>query len=76
MVNTAKLKGRIAEKKTTIQELSKIVGLTPYTLGKQISNKSKMSIDTATRLGIELSIPESDMSEYFFAQKVAKCNPK
>lgn len=74
MINTAKLKGRITEKKTTIQELAKIVKLTPYTLGRQISNKSKMSIDTATRLGIELSIPESEMSEYFFDKNVAKCN--
>lgn len=74
MINTSKLKGRITERRTTIQKLAKIVKLTPYTLGRQISNKSKMSIDTAARLGIELLIPESEMTEYFFVEKVAKCN--
>ena len=74
MVNTYKLKGRIIEKKQTIGALANKMNLSPYTLGKQISNKSIMNVNVARALAEELEIPNAEIGEYFFVNEIAEHN--
>lgn len=66
MINTAKIRGKIAEKGTTLLSLSKELNLSPYTLGRKISGKSKMTLDEAENLQRLLDIPDGKFEEYFF----------
>lgn len=65
MVNTLKLKGRIAEKNTNFQKLSLKVGCTAYTLGRKISNKSPMYVEEAIILSEELDITDNEFASFF-----------
>ena len=65
MINTFKLKGRIIEKKKTIQHLAVKAGLTGYTLGQQILNKKAMTLETAYILSEELDINDNEFAEFF-----------
>lgn len=66
MVNTAKLKGRIAEKGKTIQSLASKIPCSGYTLGKKISNETPMRIEEARILAKELDIKDDEIVLYFF----------
>lgn len=66
MINTSKINGKLAELELTRQSVAPIIGLTPYTLGQKISNKSPMTIDEALKLAIMLKIPKQEIVEYFF----------
>ena len=70
MINTAKIKGRMAEKEETIQKLAPKIPCTPYTLGQQISNKKPMTITTAEKLAELLSITDEEFVEFFLHQKL------
>ena len=58
MINTAKIKGRMAEKEETMQSIAPQIPCSPYTLGQQISNKKQMTINTAERLSEILGITD------------------
>lgn len=66
MINTEKLKGRIVEKKKTIQSIAPKTGYSAYTLGKMISNKSDMSINTSIIIMEELEIPIEEVVDFFY----------
>lgn len=66
MINTEKLRGRIIENNTTIYKLAPKVGYSAYTLGKMISNKSKMTIDVSEKLINELDIKEDEIVQFFY----------
>lgn len=66
MINTAKIRGRIVEKGLTLQSLSKVMNISPYTLGRKISGKSKMTLEEAELLQRFLAIPDGKFEEYFF----------
>lgn len=68
MISTNKLRGRIVENRTTINELSQKLGMTPYTLGKKIAGKSPMTLKEASELQRELQIPAEEIPAYFFAR--------
>ena len=65
MINTAKIKGRMAEKEETTQKLAPKIPCTPYTLGQQISNKKPMTITTAEKLAELLSITDEEFVEFY-----------
>lgn len=67
MVNTLKLKGKIAEQNTTISKLASDMGLTAYSLGRKIGGRAIMTLDEANKLQTLLDIPDSDFRSYFFA---------
>lgn len=67
MVNTLKLKGRIAEQDTTISKLASSMGLTAYSLGRKIGGRSIMTLDEANKLQNLLNISDNDFMSYFFA---------
>lgn len=54
------------EKGFTIQVLAKKVGVSGYTLGKKISNKSPMDLDEADEIAKELDIQDEEYAIYFF----------
>lgn len=66
MINTAKIRGRIAEKGLTLQSLSKELNILPYTLERKISGQSKMTLEEAELLQRFLAIPDGNFEEYFF----------
>ena len=66
MINSAKLRGRIVEKETTIQELASKIPCTGYTLGQKIANETPMQIEEAATLIRELDIPNNEIIDYFF----------
>lgn len=70
MINTAKLKGRITEKETTIQRIAPEIPCSPYTLGQQIGNKAPMTLDTAEKLSEILEIKDEEFSEFFLQKKL------
>lgn len=72
MINTLKLKGRIAEKGKTIQALAPKIPCTPYTLGQKIANEAPMQIEEANTLANELDIKDSEIVEYFFYKRSCK----
>ena len=74
MINTAKVKGRIAEKETTIQNIAPQIPCTPYTLGQQIGNKVPMTLDTAEKLCEILDIKQVEFADFFLYNKLQKCN--
>ena len=69
MINTAKMKGRITEKETTIQNIAPEIPCTPYTLGQQIGNKVPMTLDTAEKLCEILDINTKITPLYFRLSK-------
>lgn len=70
MINTAKMKGRIAEKEKTIQSIAPDIPCSAYTLGQQIGNKASMNLDTAEKLCEILDIREDEFAEFFLYKKL------
>lgn len=71
MINSSKVRGRITEKGLTIQAVAKQMGISPYTLGKKLSNQTIMTLSEAWDLKTILCIADSDFNAYFFTEKVA-----
>lgn len=74
MVNTLKIKGKIAENGKTIQEISREMNLSAYQLGKKIAGTADMTLSEADTLQSILKIPDADFLDYFFSRQVANCN--
>lgn len=70
MINTAKVKGRMAEKEETMQSLAPKIPCSPYTLGQQIGNKKQMTITTAEKLAEILGITDEEFPEFFLHKKL------
>ena len=66
MVNTNKLKGRMAEKGLTLDKLAFEVGLSSCTLGKKIRNLAHTTLEEAGALSAILDIPKNEIVDYFF----------
>lgn len=65
MVNTLKIKGRIAEKGKTIQKIAPNVGCSAYTLGRKLSNEAPITIEEAIILCEELEIRNEEFADFF-----------
>lgn len=70
MINTAKMQGRIVEKKKTIQSIAPKIPCSPYTLGQKIANKTPINLDEAMVLCEELEITENEFAEFFLLEKL------
>lgn len=66
MVNSRKIKAKIIEKGTTIQKLAPKIKYSAYTLGRMISNKSKMNLEVSEFLIKELDIRDEDIKDFFY----------
>lgn len=71
MVNTKKLKARIAEQGMTQKEVAKALNLAPATISQKINNVRPMYLKEADKLADLLKIKCFEFGEYFFTSKIA-----
>lgn len=65
MVNTAKIKGRMAEKGFTNRKMARTVKLSEFSFRKQLKNEVPMRLDTAKKMQTELNITDEEFPEFF-----------
>ncbi|MBE7035381.1 MAG: helix-turn-helix transcriptional regulator [Ruminococcaceae bacterium] len=70
MVNTNKLRGKIAENGLTFKTLAQQLGYSPTTIGRKIKNKTPMTLEEVELFREHLSIPVHQIMEYFFVEHV------
>ncbi|MCF2557062.1 helix-turn-helix domain-containing protein [Fournierella massiliensis] len=72
MVNVDKLKGKIVEKRSSVEELSKVLGMDRSTLYRRFSNDgSEFTIREADLIAKALKLSGEEAYAIFFAQYVA-----
>lgn len=69
MVNTNKLKGRMAELQLTQKDIAIGLGLAQPTVNQKINNIRPMDLNEAEKLSEILKIPTSEFGVYFFCQQ-------
>lgn len=65
MINTQKLKGRMAEKNKTFRSLAPKVSCSAYTLGQKVSNKAPITLQEVNILADELDITDKEFKDFF-----------
>ncbi len=71
MLNTRKLKGRMAEKGLTQKDIAEALGIATPTVNQKLNNVRPMDLTEAEQLAKILDISAEDFSAYFFANEVA-----
>lgn len=66
MINTNKIKGRMAELQLTQKDVAASLGLAQPTINQKINNIRPTDLDEAEKLAELLKIPEEDFAIYFF----------
>ena len=66
MINTNKLKGRMAELQITQRDVARSLGIAQPTANQKINNIRPMDLDEAEKLTELLHISESEFGTYFF----------
>lgn len=73
MINTNKIKGRMAELRITQRDVAKSLGLAQPTVSQKINNIRPMDLNEAEKLSDLLGIKPEDFAVYFFTGIVAQC---
>lgn len=71
MVNTAKIKGRMAELQIRQADLAKEMGISASTVCQKINNDRPMTLDEAERMSTLLGIVDAEFGAFFFAKQIA-----
>jgi plasmid maintenance system antidote protein VapI len=71
MINTNKIKGRMAELNLTQKDLAKAMGLSPSTISQKITGARPVTLDEAEVFASVLKIENEQFSEFFFAKQIA-----
>lgn len=71
MINTKKIKGRMAELGLTQKDISIALNLSQSTVSQKINNIRTMNLDEAECLAKILSLSSDDIETYFFYTEVA-----
>lgn len=66
LINTNKIKGRMAEMQITQKDVAKTLGLAQPTVNQKINNIRPMDLDEAEKLSDLLNIKPEDFAVYFF----------
>lgn len=74
MINTNKIKGRMAELGITQKVLAKALKISPSTVSQKINNVRPMDLSEAEIMTEILKIQSDEFAEYFFCNTVAQCN--
>lgn len=74
MVNTLKLKGKMAELGYNQKDVAKQLGISPATVSQKLNNVRPMTLLEANTLSEFLEIEDKDFKEYFFVEKIAQRN--
>ena len=70
MLNVNKLRGKLAERGTTVSKVSAILGIAPSTFYRKIKNNS-FEIGEADKIVHVLSLSAREATDIFFSQFVA-----
>lgn len=66
MINTLKIKGRMAEMQITQKDVAKELKIAQPTANQKINNIRPMDLEEAEKLSTMLKIPPEEFSAYFF----------
>lgn len=66
MINTKKIKGRMAELQITQKDIANSLGLAQPTINQKINNIRPMDLNEAEKISILLDIRKEDFATYFF----------
>ena len=70
-MNTAKLRGRIVEMGTSVEELAGIIGIDRSTLYRKLNDAEKITIGEAVKMKEALKLSNVEAAEIFFGVEVA-----
>lgn len=70
MINTNKIKGRMAELCLNNQRIAPDMGVCSATVGKYITGKAEISLEQAEQLAEILKISKPEFCDYFFTQQL------
>jgi len=70
LLDASRLKGKIVEKNTNIEELSRKIGINHATFYRKLKNNS-FSIEEADKIAVALSLTNEEATAIFFSQFVA-----
>lgn len=71
MINTRKIKGRMAELNLTQKDLAKATGLSTSTISQKIRGERPVTLDQAEVFATILKIGDQQFGEFFFANQIA-----
>ena len=71
MVNTPKIKGRMAELNYTQQNLAKALGISASTVSQKINGNRPLFLDEADVLAELLKVDNEHFREFFIAKNIA-----
>lgn len=71
MINSNKIKGRMAELGITQKDVSKALDIAPPTVSQKINNVRPMDLNEAEALAKMLKIQPGEFAKYFFSDSVA-----
>lgn len=74
MINTFKIKGRMAEMGITQKDVASNLHVAPPTVSQKINNIRPMDLDEAEEMAKMLKIADDDFAVYFFSREVAQRN--
>lgn len=67
MINSKKIKERMAERSITQRQLAKELGIATPTMNQKINNVRPMDLKEAEKIAEVLHIPVSDFKEFFLS---------
>ena len=68
MLNTRKVRGRLAELGLTQKDVAKTLGIATSTASQKINRLRPLYLDEAEKLAMLLQLNDSEFGEYFFSQ--------
>lgn len=68
MLNTNKVRGRLAELRLTQKDVAKALGIAVSTASQKLNRVRPMDLDEAEKLASLLQLNDNQFSEYFFAR--------
>lgn len=75
MINTNKVKGRLAELQLTQKDVADSLGIAQPTANQKINNIRPMDLNEAEKLSDLLQIPPEDFGVYFFYKESCIVQP-
>ena len=71
MLNTNKIRGRLAELRLTQKDVANALGIAASTASQKINRVRPMNLDEAEKLAALLRLGDEQFGEYFFSHEVA-----
>lgn len=72
MVNIDKLRGKIVERRMTVEIVAKTIGLTASTLYRRLNNGGgKFTVNEVSKIATLLNLTADELNEIFFTNNVA-----